>query len=140
MAGKISDMTAVAYVNSGDTIELLQGGNNKKLTLNPLELRASDNQIAVHNTDGTQGGTIGRDAGTGGIAVSSVNGNIYLLAGGSAGDVVLSCANAGKSVIFRGYLAGNVVATSQAVASQTADLHQWQDSNAVVLSRVTPHG
>jgi len=54
-----------------------------------LALYAASSQINIQNTGGGQGGMIGRDTGSGGLAISANIGNLLFQAGGSANTIKL---------------------------------------------------
>lgn len=69
---------------------------------------------------------------------TNLYGSVALNTGGATTDVAPNLNGAILSAVSTG--AGNPVAVFRGVASQTADLQQWQDTNATVVSRVSATG
>ena len=64
-----------------------------------LEVRAENTNVKIANSGGTNCGSIGRDAGSGGLTVTADTGKLMLTAGATANDVEITAANASGNVV-----------------------------------------
>lgn len=97
-----------------------------------IRLDGSSGQISIQTAGGGQGGSIGRDAATGGVQMTAIIGDVYLFTGVSAGNVHLQTNNTAHTIMLDTSKVGNTVVTIQgATVAQTGVLCQLSGISSV---------
>ena len=107
----------------------------------PLAIRGTASQTANLQEWQDSAGVVKANVNSGGV-ISSGNGfrSAYFASGANTGTLIDMAQNAGSMTVVSRDNVANVTLITKAMASQTADIQQWQNSAGTVLGKVDANG